>query len=80
MKFPARWCQDPGSVFPFASEARGGVMGLLTHHLVHDEAAWIFLDAFFAATARHPACRWATLADLTGGQGDPAQAPASSRS
>ncbi|MCB1447060.1 MAG: polysaccharide deacetylase family protein [Rhizobiaceae bacterium] len=63
-----------------AMEARGGVMGLLTHHLVHDEAAWIFLDAFFAATARHPACRWATLADLTGGQGDPAQAPASSRS
>ena len=31
--------------------------GLLTHHLVHDEAAWRFLDRFLAAIASHPAAR-----------------------
>jgi peptidoglycan/xylan/chitin deacetylase (PgdA/CDA1 family) len=42
----------------------GGTMGLLTHHLVHDEAAWDFLDGIFAATAGHPACRWCRLSEL----------------
>ena len=32
--------------------------GLLTHHLVHDEACWAFLDRFLAQTARHPASAW----------------------
>ena len=32
--------------------------GLLTHHLVFDEAAWTFVDALFERTARHPACAW----------------------
>jgi hypothetical protein len=31
--------------------------GLLTHHLVHDEAAWSFLDRFLAALAAHPAAQ-----------------------
>lgn len=47
-----------------AMRAGGGAMGLLTHHLVHDEAAWDFLDGLFGATARHPACRWCALAEL----------------
>jgi hypothetical protein len=42
----------------------GGAMGLLTHHLVHDGAAWDFLDELFAITARHPACRWLRSADM----------------
>ncbi|WP_094542230.1 polysaccharide deacetylase family protein [Brucella grignonensis] len=42
----------------------GGSMGFLTHHLVHDEAAWQFLDAFFEQTASHPASRWIALPDL----------------
>jgi hypothetical protein len=42
----------------------GGTMGLLTHHLVHDEAAWQFIDAMLAATSGHPACRWCALRDL----------------
>lgn len=42
----------------------GGSMGLLTHHLVHDEAAWEFLERLFAATAGHPACHWDALSDL----------------
>jgi hypothetical protein len=32
--------------------------GLLTHHLVHDEACWSFLGDLFARTADHPAVRW----------------------
>lgn len=41
-----------------------GAMGLLTHHLVHDEAAWQFLDGMLGATASHPACRWYGLGEL----------------
>lgn len=48
-----------------AMEAGGGVMGFLTHHLVHDEAAWEFCAALFSATAKHPACRWGRAADFT---------------
>ncbi|MDO1582921.1 polysaccharide deacetylase family protein [Rhizobium oryzicola] len=33
-------------------------IGVLTHHLVHDEKAWWFLERLFALTADHPACRW----------------------
>ena len=33
-------------------------IGVLTHHLVHDEAAWDFLEALFAITVGHPACEW----------------------
>jgi peptidoglycan/xylan/chitin deacetylase (PgdA/CDA1 family) len=45
-------------------EGSGGTMGLLTHHLVHDEAAWTFIDEILAATAGHPACRWCGLGEL----------------
>ena len=45
-------------------EATGGVMGFLTHHLVHDEAAWAFCAALLSATAGHPACRWRRAADF----------------
>lgn len=33
-------------------------VGILTHHLDHDTAAWDFLEELFAHTADHPACRW----------------------
>ena len=33
-------------------------IGILTHHLVHDEPAWSFLDELFRSTARHPAVTW----------------------
>jgi hypothetical protein len=42
----------------------GGVMGFLTHHLVHDDAGWDFLDALFEVTQAHPACRWRSLTDV----------------
>jgi hypothetical protein len=42
-----------------AGEADGDEpTGLLSHHLVHDEAAWRFIDAYVEATKAHPAVRW----------------------
>lgn len=40
------------------SGASTGPIGLLTHHLVHDEAAWLLLDDIFTAIASSPASRW----------------------
>ena len=42
----------------------GGTVGLLTHHLVHDENAWSFLERLFDLTSDHPACRWLPVSDL----------------
>ncbi|QIJ44216.1 polysaccharide deacetylase (plasmid) [Rhizobium leguminosarum] len=39
-------------------------VGVLTHHLVHDAAAWDFLSALFAVTGRHPAVRWSSASEL----------------
>jgi peptidoglycan/xylan/chitin deacetylase (PgdA/CDA1 family) len=47
-----------------ASENPVGAIGILTHHLVHDAAAWDFLGELFALTAGHPACRWASASDI----------------
>lgn len=33
-------------------------IGLLTHHLVHDDAAWHFLEALFAVVESHPDMSW----------------------
>ncbi|MDE1159457.1 MAG: polysaccharide deacetylase family protein [Neorhizobium sp.] len=33
-------------------------VGILTHHLVHDAAAWDFLDRLFALTSGHPGATW----------------------
>jgi hypothetical protein len=38
-------------------------LGLLTHHLDHDEGLWNFLDELLAMTTRHPAARWITAAE-----------------
>jgi hypothetical protein len=44
-----------------------GPIGILTHHLVHDEAAWTFLADLFRLTARHDAATWAwPVADFAG--------------
>lgn len=34
------------------------VIGVLAHHLVHDETVWSFLEELFEATSRHPGCIW----------------------
>ncbi|MGO6943019.1 polysaccharide deacetylase (plasmid) [Rhizobium leguminosarum] len=41
-------------------------VGVLTHHLVHDAAAWDFLSALFAVTGRHPGVRWSPASELLG--------------
>ncbi|MCL4766802.1 MAG: polysaccharide deacetylase family protein [Hyphomicrobiaceae bacterium] len=49
--------------------ARGGgqpAVGILTHHLVHDTAAWRFLEELFAETASHGAVRWSRASELIG--------------
>jgi hypothetical protein len=38
--------------------------GLLTHHLVHDAAAWQFAGDFIARTRGHAAARWLTPAEV----------------
>ena len=43
---------------------RDDPLGILTHHLVHDAQAWMFLEGLIALTADHPGCRWAALPDL----------------
>jgi hypothetical protein len=45
----------------------GDGIGLLTHHLVHDEAAWAFLERLFEMTARHAACKWRSAGDIMAG-------------
>lgn len=39
-------------------------IGLLTHHLAHDEPAWRFLEDFVAWTGAHPAFEWTSLRAL----------------
>jgi hypothetical protein len=39
-------------------------IGLLSHHLVHDETAWSFLLGLFDTMAEPPACRWLSARDL----------------
>lgn len=38
--------------------------GILTHHLVHDDACWAFLTRLVAAIESHAATRWRLPADL----------------
>lgn len=46
-------------------------LGLLTHHLRHDDTIWDFTAVFLATTAAHPAVRWLDAhAALTVGQPD----------
>lgn len=57
-----RRCRDHAALVEDLTGAlrrrRGRPVGLLTHHLVHDENAWQFLAALFEATASHGNCRW----------------------
>lgn len=42
----------------------GEPTGLLTHHLVHDDACWEFVSALLEQTRQHPAARWLDLGEL----------------
>jgi peptidoglycan/xylan/chitin deacetylase (PgdA/CDA1 family) len=41
-----------------AARPAGAAVGILTHHLDHDETCWSFLERLFEITGAHPACRW----------------------
>ncbi|MEM8646284.1 MAG: polysaccharide deacetylase family protein [Pseudomonadota bacterium] len=40
------------------------LIGILSHHLVHDEVAWSFLDALGSAVREHPHGRWIGPGDV----------------
>ncbi len=46
------------------SQAQEGPIGLLTHHLVHDQAAWNVMALVFEATAAGADCGWFGVDDL----------------
>ena len=50
------------------AHSTGAPLGYMTHHLVHDAAAWTFTELLFAATAPHPGVRWHRLSDLLAGE------------
>lgn len=39
-------------------------IGIMTHHLVHEQASWDFLDVLFGMSAKHPAIVWPPVAEL----------------
>lgn len=41
-------------------------IGLLTHHLAHDEPVWAFAETFLATAADHPAVHWPSPPALFG--------------
>ncbi|CDX16912.1 conserved hypothetical protein [Mesorhizobium sp. ORS 3324] len=47
----------------------GEPVGLLTHHLVHDASAWLFLERLFTVAARTEACAWLPIRTLIGRSG-----------
>ena len=49
-------------------DRRHGPVGILTHHLVHDEQAWSFLTTLFEVTVRHPAARWRSFDECRAGR------------
>ncbi|MGZ3402436.1 MAG: polysaccharide deacetylase [Phenylobacterium sp.] len=52
-------------------------IGLLTHHLAHDEAAWSFLERFLAWTSRRGEFAWTALPALLREAGEGREAAAS---
>ncbi len=69
----SRACRDPDELTQCLAEelawSRGNgepPVGILTHHLVHDEAAWRFLEELFAETAAHASVRWSRPSELIG--------------
>lgn len=60
-----------GLTLALAARRRAGAwtspIGLLTHHLDHDEAAWAYLDRFLAWSRTEPVLSWRALPELLGG-------------
>jgi hypothetical protein len=52
-----------------AAQAEGQPIGILTHHLAHDDQAWAVLEEIVSGLQCHPAVRFADVADLLHRQG-----------
>lgn len=50
-----------------SSANRAGPIGLLTHHLVHDEATWAFCENLLGRLAAHPSVRFHTAETVFSG-------------
>lgn len=44
----------------------GEPSGLITHHLVHDDDCWAFIERFIDRTRQSPSVRWMSLPDVFG--------------
>ncbi len=49
-----------------ADAAQDLPIGLLTHHLIHDESVWLFVEGLLERTVQCPACDWANPRHLFG--------------
>jgi len=49
-----------------ARQSGGAPVGILSHHLVHDEAAWDFLEQLFKFCANRHDIQWSHVTDLAG--------------
>lgn len=61
-----RGCRDPATLIEevLAHLHNPAPVGLLAHHLVHDDGAWDFLERLFALTRSLPNVRWLSARDL----------------
>ena len=69
-------CRDHAALVGQLVEELGGgspaapePVGILTHHLVHDEAAWPFLGRLFEVTDAQGGCRWRSIGELGAANG-----------
>jgi len=67
-RFRGRWRILKALTAELTRRRRAGLwdapIGLLTHHLDHDEAAWRFLEAFLIWTVEQRQLTWVALADV----------------
>lgn len=52
------------SALQTARDANGAAVGLLSHHLVHDERAWEFLDRLFKFTTGRDHITWESIKEI----------------
>ncbi len=65
----AKSCRDETALIGevLAQAVNPGPVGILSHHLVHDAAAWVFLEKLFALTSQFKTVHWLSAADLLDG-------------
>lgn len=62
---PLTWIDDKlATELARARLAGGSPVGVLTHHLAHDGAAWAAMEAIFAVVAQHSPARWISPTSL----------------